>query len=190
MWVNVARAYEISKIGDHTLQIVYGTDYPSADQDYAELKRFYDDAKFSTKGDIIVEITDPGEWRIDKRKFETIQDIRQRIKVAKKQPRPIDCDNVAAESLLKTAIRKCNLGSKDLEIIDSLSRSIAKAEKSRTVKIEHIAEAIHYRAYVKDYTGVNAEEPGILIFGNRISIQKGWIDPLAVSEAIEYLKSL
>lgn len=148
--VNISRAYEIAKAGNHTLSIIPGQSDNKTQMkgNCATLRHFYN-AGEGFNSDIIVELADIDANDILAsygNRYETIDDINVRIKT-----NPIDSDieiilSGSVQSLLKSAIDKLSLSIWQVNAIISVSKTIAGIGGSKTVKIEHIAEAIQYQS--------------------------------------------
>ena len=66
--------------------------------------------------------------------------------MSSKQLREICVINQAGENLLKRAMEKLNLSARAYDRILKVSRTIADLAASDDIKVEHLAEAIHYRS--------------------------------------------
>src|SRR4051812_33802564 len=66
--------------------------------------------------------------------------------MSSKQLREICVINQAGESLLKRSMERLNLSARAYDRILKVSRTIADLAGSENIKVEHLAEAIHYRS--------------------------------------------
>src|SRR6478735_9411026 len=66
--------------------------------------------------------------------------------MSSKQLREICVINQAGESLLKRSMERLNLSARAYDRILKVSRTIADLAGSESIKVEHLAEAIHYRS--------------------------------------------
>jgi len=164
--VNISRVFEIASVGSHSITFAYFSDKEDKERsvnpvDIALLCEYYGINPVKN-GDLIAEITRPN-WDMVKsamtRNYETLADIQERITTAKKFKRP-DFNTVSEGSmaLLGTAYDRLNFCLKDVELIKDISRTIAQMAYSDTIKVEHIAEAIQYRALL--------DEPQVKIYEN------------------------
>lgn len=118
--------------------------------------------------DIHIEVTPVGFDQLsDNRKAEPSKNVRERVTVARElqskrfektagvycnaqmsssELREICIIPVAGQNLLKTAMEKLNLSARAYDRILKVSRTIADLDQSEDIKIEHLAEAIHYRS--------------------------------------------
>lgn len=143
--VNISRAYEIAKAGNHTVKIVASE--KCCIQDIHLLNEFYGFEAHSNP-DIIIELANSNHDILNCFKAngcETLADIHKRIKSLNT---PVsDTIDTASFNLLKVAIDRLELGVNDVIIIHKLAKTIAKLSDSQKIKVEHIAEAIQYRSY-------------------------------------------
>jgi magnesium chelatase family protein len=88
-----------------------------------------------------------------RRAYETITDIHQRIEAAKQKPTPeLSTLSAACLSLFKTGYNRLSLGVYEAEIVFNVAQTIARLEGSSIIQVEHIAEAIQYRAVQRQPT--------------------------------------
>lgn len=143
--VNISRAYEIAKSGNHTVKIVASE--KCCIQDIHLLNEFYG---FEPHGnpDMIIELANSNNDILNCFKTngcETLEDINERIKPLNTVVS--DTIDTASFNLIKIAIDRLELGVNDVIIIHKLARTIAKLSDSSKIKVEHIAEAIQYRSW-------------------------------------------
>ncbi len=164
--VNLSRVYEIIRVGGHSVTMVYNSNPEDPEgrvnpKDIKHLADFYEMIPVKD-GDIIVEMTRPS-WDDIKGamggRYETRGDIDARIKKARDFPRPsFDTANEAGISLLGVAYDRMNFSLTDVIIIREVGCTIAQVAHSNVVRVEHIAEAIQYRAVL--------DEPHVKIYEN------------------------
>jgi hypothetical protein len=153
--INVSRAYEISRAGNHSMSIVFDATEDTAKslEDNCILLREFYAVSADKKADIVIELNNIESQDIlssYQARCETIEDINQRIEDCKKSNiAPILELKGGILSILKSAIDKLSLSIRQVNSIISVSYTIAKLSKSKDVKIEHIAEAIQYQSSSK-----------------------------------------
>lgn len=151
--INVSRAYEISKSGNHTISIIGAADSPDGErtnkENVATLRYFYD-AQWDDVADIVVEVAAISSSEILSSytaRYETIQDIESRVELVKSSELSPKIElKGSVLNLLKVAIDRLNLSIRQVNSIVAVSITIAKMAQSDTVKAEHIAEAIQYQS--------------------------------------------
>ena len=156
---NISRCYEISQVGGHSITFAYYSDKDDSERnvnpkDIALIASFYG-VKPSIDGDIIVEVCRPSFDEITMAKsgrFETLDEINERVKKAKEIPLPSLNLNSVCLSLFKTAYERLGLALYEIEIINKVAQTIARMAFSNEIKPEHLAEAIQYRAINKNET--------------------------------------
>lgn len=185
MWLNLSRAYEVAKVGDFSIKVVYQTDYVGAAEDYQEIKAFFKDVSFSPDGDLIVEIQKPAAYT-GYDFYETLEKINKRVKRAIENKKPTELSEGSVK-LLKVAADRLDFSLTDSNKVQEIASVIAQIHDSNIINFEHVAEAVNLRAYTGE--GVVAENPTIM-FGKGISITKSDIEPEHVNAAIKYLQSL
>lgn len=156
---NVARAYEIAQVGGHSISFAYFSDKDDTERtvnpkDIKLMLNFYG-LTASIDGDLIVEVIRPTFDDILAAKsgrFETLDEIMERVNKAKAFPRPpLDLNSVCM-SLFKIAYERLGLSLYEVEIINRVAQTIAQMAFCKEIKPEHVAEAIQYRAIEKNET--------------------------------------
>jgi hypothetical protein len=149
--VNVARAYEIAKAGNHSASLIPSKDeycQDMIDENCKSLRGFYGIGD-SMNSDIVVELHKIGAQDIllsYSNRSETIGDINKRISECKESTDMPELKLTGANlSLLKAAIDKLNLSIRQTNSILAVSCTIAKLSKNKEVGPEHLAEAIQYQ---------------------------------------------
>jgi hypothetical protein len=150
LYANVARAYEIATVGNHSMGFAYYSDPNDLERsldprDILQITEFYSVTP-DPSGDIICDIFKPdadGIIQATERYFETLQDIHERIEKAKLFPIPTSLKD-SAESLFKVAIERLGLGVVECENVRKVGATIAQMAFSDVIRAEHIAEAIQY----------------------------------------------
>ena len=198
LWPNLARAYEIARLGNFTITVTYQktSDYVGVHDDYQKIKEFYKDVQFVKSGDIWIELTKPHSYE-KLFGYETLGDIHARVEKAKKYKLPEDTLDEPSEELLKTAVQRLFFSLKDVEIIHKIAQVIAQLDGESDIRAHHIAEAIHYqiKTYHPDDKLIVADD-SVLYFGKYITIHRDGLDGMyadekrSIRKAIHYLKSL
>lgn len=191
-WINLSRAYEIAKLGGFKIKIVFDKEYINGFNDYELIKAFYGPENFSSEGEIIVEITPPEYSTISpKRKgqFETLEDIRKRIEQGRTHLKSFEFASESCESLLKSASNRLNFSLNDIEMCKQIAAVIAQLDNGGDILVEHIAEAIQYRAYCGHLEHCIAENKTVQ-FGHGINIALSELDNIDIQSAIDYLTNL
>ena len=151
---NIARIYEIHKVGGHSVSFCYYSDNEDKERsvnpkDIRMIADFYGIEPVK-EGDILCEVVRPSFDYIREsmqRKWETMEDINTRIETALKFPLPeISTIDDVCYSLLSTAYDRLNMAVYEVELVQKLAQTIAQMCYSEKIKVEHIAEAIQYRA--------------------------------------------
>ena len=83
---------------------------------------------------------------IQTKRFEEKQDVFCNAQMSPNMVRNICRINVAGQALLKQAMEKLGLSARAYDRILKVSRTIADLADSEDIKLEHLAEAIHYRS--------------------------------------------
>jgi hypothetical protein len=157
LYCNIARAYEIAKVGEHEMSFYYYDDPEDESRtvktwDIEKVLGFYG-IKPALTGDILVEVLRPDFDSVVysmRRKFETLEEINERVEAAKNNPIPeLGTINEVCFALLKSSFERLNLGVYEVEIIMKVAQTIARMDNKNEIKVEHIAEAIQYRAIVR-----------------------------------------
>lgn len=159
LYSNISRAYEISKLGGHPIALCYPNPKLLKEKDREEemihpediqyVQKYFDIKDLLTKAEaaILMDFSKP-PFPYPARTTETMDDIHERINVAKSFNLTSDTLPSKGLPLLKTAFERLNLSLKDLDIIESVSTTIARLDLSPEIRIEHLAEAIQYRSII------------------------------------------
>jgi magnesium chelatase family protein len=83
-------------------------------------------------------------------RFKEKLDVYSNAQMSPKTVRDICKINDAGQLLLKRAMEKLGLSARAYDRILKVSRTIADLDGSEDIKIEHLAEAIHYRSLDRD----------------------------------------
>jgi magnesium chelatase family protein len=83
---------------------------------------------------------------IQTERYKGIAGMYANAQMSSKQLREICVINQAGESLLKRSMERLNLSARAYDRILKVSRTIADLAGSENIKVEHLAEAIHYRS--------------------------------------------
>lgn len=134
---HLTRAYEIALLGYYSLRPVADLEmYPNVLEDLPLLQSIYTDVWFKPDGDLFVELYPP-DCDMVKIDYDKIKTAHSNIK----PPREI---KGASEILLRTAQERLKLSLHRTELILDIAATIAQLERSKEIKIEHLAEAIQY----------------------------------------------
>lgn len=153
LYQNLSRMYEIQKVGNFTVSFCYLSDPDDKERsvnpnDIKIVSSFYGIQPVK-EGELMVEFTRCEFEDIKQaltRKFETLEEIQQRIKTALAFPLPeIDTIGESGYSLIGTCYQRMNMSLYDVEVIQRISQAIARMAYSSVIKIEHVAEACQYR---------------------------------------------
>lgn len=88
--------------------------------------------------------------RIQEERFDSHRNIYCNAQMPGNMVREICQLSTAGVTLLKTAMNKLQLSARAYDRILKVSRTIADLEDSPEIKIEHLAEAIHFRSLDKE----------------------------------------
>ena len=187
VWPNLFRAIEIAKIGGYSVSVHFQPDYKAGFEDYRYIKDFCRGwfEKFVEDGDIKVELIQPNNYTKGWQS-ESLADISIRVKTGLANSLPCSKLSESGESLLKNAARVLSLSLYQIEKIRLISLTIARADNSKNIEPQHVAEALQY-SYLSPDT-INAEVK-TRNFGDNIKIKLGDIDKEDIQNAIEYLTS-
>lgn len=186
LFPNVSRAYQIALLGGYSLRPVCDIEY-NANEDYAEIKKLLYDVKFSHDGLLQAYFYKPHFNDIDQKHFYTVSDIRETVEQAKQNAIPTTFA-VSTDLLLKTAYEKLNLSVTDSVKIKQVAQTIAQFEKCLEVKIEHVAEAIHYFYYDTEAVSLENFDSVFLCYIDKKLITVATSFELGVELTNEYIK--
>ena len=148
-WITLNRAFQIAKLGGYSITIVANKlNYPEAFEDLELIKSFYKGVEFTQSGGLCVELYKPGPFDYGVSYEALLKDIDSSFTEVE-----LDVSD-AMKTLIKTAHSRLNLSESKLEFIYDISKTIARLDKHKKVKIEHIAEAIHYIYKSEDMTPI------------------------------------
>ena len=91
---------------------------------------------------------------IQQARFTEQKEVYCNAMMANHQVRELCKINAAGDKLLKTAMERLGLSARAYDRILKVSRTIADLAGSEEIKIEHLAEAIHFRSLDKEVWGV------------------------------------
>jgi|GEM_PF-5186194 len=185
LWVKLSRAYEIALLGKFSIRITFDPEYKEGFDDYKSIKEFYKDVNFNRNGDLIVEIHKPDYS--GRGGGESLKHIIARVHTAEKNARPIIFNNDSCDLLLKNATSKLNFSLSEEGKVIEIASVIAQLDKSASIRVEHLAEAIQYKVY-NDEACINPDIDTIS-FGDGIEISLFELYGLDIDNAIKYLNS-
>jgi len=84
---------------------------------------------------------------IQQERFKTIEGLHSNAQMGGREVQEICQISDAGRNLLKRAMEKLNLSARAYDKILKVSRTIADLAQSEEIKVEHLAEAIHYRSF-------------------------------------------
>lgn len=87
---------------------------------------------------------------VQKTRFNELTDVYCNAQMSPRTVREICRITEAGQMLLKKAMEKLGLSARAYDRILKVSRTIADLDSSQDIKIEHLAEAIHYRSLDRD----------------------------------------
>ena len=143
-WVNLQRAYEIALLGGY--KIVPMSFEPMFEDFKAIILPEMGEDVLSAEDGLTVEIY-PLD-RVHGIPLFNLEESRKRVEVAKSFE-VIDCEiNQSSEILLKVAQKRMDLSETVIRKIMLVAKTIAQLDKSNSIQVEHVAEAIHF--YLKN----------------------------------------
>ena len=190
LWPNLTRAYEIAFLGEHTIQIVFDDNYEAGYKDFELIKEFFTGVEFVSDGDLIVELSKPTKKEYEN--SESLKDLHLRVLgVSDKNPIVWEYNKKTediSKTLLDVADERLDFSIDEKAMIFVIARTIARLEGSEFIETNHIAEAINYK--IRNANAIHNAVVDNINFGGEIIISKGNLNPIHVSKAIDYLKSL
>ena len=169
-WINLERAYQIALLGNFQICPVstepIHCDFNRAVETCNLLNIFTPD--FS--GSLIVELVRPQIEPLGA--FPEITVDYQKALDAHANTLPTEHHNNTHETLMKVAQNKAGLSFSDIQDAYKFAAIIAQLDNSPTIKIEHVAEAIHYKVIsVEDvFYYVLSEPDHVFINGAKIPL--------------------
>lgn len=146
---SLGRAIQLCKVGQLNLCILF-PDTTSAPQKFAvqTFVKQYCNLTSIYEGDIVVEYCNPSaddfQNESNARWLAKYLDNQECLDEVNKIPSTLEN---SGETLLKTAYERLGLEQMDVEKIINIAKVSAFVGESDVIKIEHLAEAIHYRAF-------------------------------------------
>jgi len=141
---SIKRAYEIALAGGYSICLMGNI---SLREYIQEIKKILPDVQYKnpTEADLVIEVTNvDADYKRRAKASEGMEDILARIK-AKTTIAEYVPDSVH-ETLMKTAMRRLDFTPPDVDKVNKIALTIAEISKADNVQLEHLAEAIHYRA--------------------------------------------
>lgn len=194
--VNVLRAIEIAKVGGKAVCIYINNNYKNGVADYEKLKSICKEADFFdnfTRNGLMVELHEFKEIKYTSSKHISRMDkiytsfdmINKNVEKALLLTRP-ELMSETASTLLLHAKGKLDLSFDTVQKIIEVASYIAMLDNSKTIEVEHIAEAINYLYCDFETCFVPGETP--MKFGELIEIKNGRLNDSDIDNAIRYLK--
>lgn len=149
--ININRAIEISLVSSTPILIVSEPKYL---QDVDRLTKELYFVNFATPSNYLEAIkVDYHFAKGELSQLETWQNVFDRVSEAKKlQVKNTEID-YTSKSLLDNAINRLELNEAQVSSIKKIALDIAKLDKSETIQVQHIAEAIQYHCVdLKEFT--------------------------------------
>jgi hypothetical protein len=142
LYPNLARAVEIALVAKVNISIYADKEYKTAKEDMMAITQYYgqDILRQGNNPYMYVQIHKPINIFA---RGETLKDIQDRIKALLLTEVKSDL-NDSCRALLKSAWDRINLSLPDINNILHISRAIAFLDKSKEIKVEHVAEATMY----------------------------------------------
>lgn len=169
-WNNLERAYQIALLGGFNICPV------SAEPIHCDFNRAVETCNLLNiftpefSGSLIVELVKPQIEPLGA--FPKITVDYQKALDAHANTLPTEHHNNTHEILMKTAQNKAGLSFSDIQDAYKIAATIAQLDNSPTIKIEHVAEAIHYKVIsVEDvFYYVLSEPDHVFINGAKIPL--------------------
>jgi len=146
--LQLARAVEIAALGGLKILVAANTEnYKKAKEDFIYIRSLYSAISGHTfvpeKPHINIELTKPDFLNTE---YESLTDIQKRIVNAKTNPKVSDDICSTSESFLKNAYERLDLGIVDVLQIKEVAATIARLEGASKIEVQHLAEAVQYKA--------------------------------------------
>jgi len=147
-WINLSRVYEIALLGKYDIALYANkNEYPDVESDVKLIKQFYNRVNFSQYNALNVQLDLPVNLTSDAN-FETLSNISDRVFKAS-----LNFNSVyevkfevtsAIEALINTYKNRYPLSLSRYNFLVDVSKTIARLDNSPTVRVQHLAEAMHY----------------------------------------------